>query len=450
MRFDLTIHGGTLVGELGICQADLGIRDGRIAAIAARLPEDAGAARLAARGLHVFPGGVDPHVHANDLGWSHRDDFAGVTAAAAAGGITTFLEMPQNEPPTTSPAALRLKQAAVAARARIDCGLWGGLVPGNLDALEPMWGAGVVGFKAFMVTARDIPRVDDPALLAGMRRLAALGGLVGVHCENDALVQEAMSRLRAAGRTDRRAHGESRPALAELEATRRALTLAAAARARLHVCHLSLADLVPDIEAARRAGTDVSVETCPHYLVLTEEDHWRLGPAAKCVPPLRTARDREGLWQALKAGRIDMLASDHAPHPLAEKQRGEAVVWEAPNGIQGIQLMLPVLLSEGVHRRGFPLAQVPAVFSANAARRFGLYPTKGSLRVGADADLALADLDREWEFGEGDILGKHRWSPYVGLKLRGRVEYTLSRGRLVYASGQVVGPPGRGRWIARP
>jgi allantoinase len=403
-----------------------------------------------ANGLHVFAGGLDPHVHAGDLGWTHREDFAGVSAAALAGGITTMLEMPQNEPPTTTVENLRLKRTAVEARVRIDCGLWGAIVPGNLDNLESLWRAGVFAFKAFMVTAKDIPRVDDYELVSAMQLIAAFGGLIGIHCENDALVIETMANLKKSGRTDRAAHLASRSMLAETEAVGRAMLFARSTGVRLHVCHLSVGSLCSNIRAARAAGTDVTVETCAHYLTLTDEDYLRIGPAAKCVPPPRPASEREALWAGLAEGIIDMVASDHAPHPVAEKRSGEKVVWDAPNGIQGIQLSLPLLLSEGVHRRGLPLARLAEVFSTAAAKRFGLYPRKGSLRLGADADLVVADTRRVWEFTEGNIIAKHRMSPYVGRRLTGSVAYTVSGGRIVFANGTVVAKPGSGRWIGNP
>ena len=447
--YDLLIKGGLLVGDSGILAADIAVHDGRITAIAPQIEPSLTQRTIDASGLHILPGGIDPHVHAGDLAWAHREDFAGVTAAAAAGGITTMLEMPQNDPPVIDPASFATKRAAVRNRSRIDTGLWGGLVPDNLEQLEPLWEQGAFAFKAFMVAAKDIAWVDDDTLRAGMARIARFGGLIGIHCESNAIVQAAITRLRASGRSDRRVHLETRSPEAEIDAVERVLRFAEATGVRLHICHLSLGSLLDSITAARRKGVDVSVETCPHYLALCDEDYLRIGPDAKCVPPPRTADEREALWRGIAAGEIDMVVSDNAPHPLEDKRRGDHDVWAAPNGIQSIQLTLPILLTEGLHARKIALERIAEVFSTGAAKRFGLYPDKGSLRVGSCADLAIIDLEREWVFQPDDLISKHRVSPYFDYRIKGRVEMTILSGEVIFEHQTVTATPGAGRFLPR-
>jgi allantoinase len=446
---DLLVKGGLLVGESGILAADIAVQDGRIAAIAPQIEPGSARRTIDASGLHVMPGGIDPHVHAGDLAWAHREDFAGVSAAAAAGGITTMIEMPQNDPPVVDPASFATKRAAVRARSRIDCGLWGALVPDNFQALEPLWEQGVYAFKAFMVAAKDIAWVDDDTLLAGMARIARFGGLIGIHCESNAIVQAAIMRLKASGRSDRGVHLEARSPEAEIDAVERALRFAETTGVRLHICHLSLGSLLDSITAARRKGVDVTVETCPHYLALCEEDYLRIGPDAKCVPPQRAAGERETLWRGIAAGQIDMVVSDNAPHPFDEKRRGDHDVWGAPNGIQSIQLTLPILLTEGFHARNIGLERIAAMFSTRAAKRFGFYPDKGSLRVGSRADLAIVDVEREWIFQPRDLISKHRVSPYFDYRIKGRVEMTVLSGEVIFHHQSVTAKPGSGRFLTR-
>jgi allantoinase len=277
----------------------------------------------------------------------------------------------------------------------------------------------------------------------------ALGAeILGVRGIDD-LAMRLQSCLERSGRRDMRAWCEARPPQVKLEAIGRALGLARATACRLHIVHRSTPEGGSLIAAARHAGQPVTVETCPHYLLLDEEAFVGLGPVAKCAPPLRARAALEGLWRQVLDGTIDCLSSDHAPCPPEEKARGAGDVWQACGGINGVQTLLPLMVSEGVHRRGMPLERLVALTSANAARIFGLYPRKGSLLPGADADIVIVDPDREWTITADRLRYRHRLSPFLGWRVKGWIEHVLVRGRTVVRDGELVGEPGRGRLIRR-
>jgi allantoinase len=359
--------------------------------------------------------------------------------------------MPLNaNPPTTDARAFALKVDAITPKAFVDYALWGGLVTDNVDALEGLERSGVVAYKAFMTEAgTEYPRAEDGVLWEGMERIAAWGSVLGVHAENNDLTVRLRERLQRAGRRDRRAWGESRPPAVELEAIQRAVLFAHATGCRLHVVHLSLPEGGSLVAASRRAGQPVTVETCPHYLLLDEEALVRLGPVAKCAPPLRPRAAVEGLWRQVLGGTIDFLASDHSPCPPEEKSRGADNVWDAWGGITGVQTLLPLTVSEGVHGRGLSWDRLVSLTSTNAAKLFGLFPQKGSLLPGADADVVILDPVREWTVTADRLLYRHPQTPYLGWTVRGWVDRVLVRGRMVVEDGEVVGTPGYGRLITR-
>jgi allantoinase len=398
----------------------------------------------------VLPGAVDAHVHLNDPGRAHWEGFATGTAALAAGGTTTAIDMPLNAiPPTLDRASFDLKVAAARGAARVDVALWGGLVPGDVDRLDELADAGVVGFKAFMSASgvEEFPAADDLTLLDGMARAARLGLPVAVHAESDALTSALAARAVAAGRTTMRDYLASRPVVAELEAIGRAILLAQETGCALHVVHVSSGRGVALVAEARARGVDVSCETCPHYLVLDADDAERLGAAAKCAPPLRERGVVEALWERVLAGDVDLVATDHSPSPAALKDTG-ADVFAAWGGIPGAQTLLPLMYAYGVHVRGLPVERLALLTATWPAARFGLAPAKGTLAVGADADLALLDPSQDWTVRREDLHDRHRLSPFAGLTLRGRVVRTILRGRTVFADGRPVGPP-IGRVVTR-
>jgi allantoinase len=407
---DLLIRGGEPL--------DVAIEDGVIAALGPGL-EGRAREEVDAAGLHVLPGVIDAHVHFNEPGRTDWEGWATGTRALAAGGTTACLEMPLNaHPPTVDGAAFDAKLAAARASALVDFGLWGGLVPGPVDRLDELAARGVVGFKAFMCDSGidDFPAVDPDALGAGMARAAALGLPVAVHAEDPAAL--------GAGGPSWRDWVASRPVEAELQAIETALALAEETGCSLHVVHVSSGPGVALVAAARDRGVDATCETCPHYLVLDEQELERLGTRAKCAPPLRPRAEVEALWEHLEAGRIAFVASDHSPAPPAMKAGDFATAW---GGIAGAQTLLALLLDAGLG-----LDAIPALTSANVAARFRL--PKG-FEPGADADLVLVDpSDRHVP----EPLDRHGLSPFAGRPLRGRVVRTLVRGTTVFRDGRIV------------
>jgi len=426
------VRGGTVVlpGAVPVL-ADVTVEDGVVAAIGPEL-EPSGE-QIDARGLHVMPGALDAHVHFNEPGRSDWEGWETGTAALAAGGATACVEMPLNaHPPTVDGAAFDAKLAAARASAKVDFALWGGLVPGPLDRMDELAERGVTGFKAFMCDTGidDFDAVDDDQLGAGMERAAALGLPVLVHAERPA-------ELRPMDGDGWRAWVASRPPRAELAAIERAIALAGQAGCSLHVVHVSTGAGVAAVAEARSRGADVTCETCPHYLALTEDDLERLGTLGKCAPPLRDAAERDALWEHLARGRITLVASDHSPCPPAMKEGGFRAAW---GGIAGAQSTLAVLLDEGA-ARSLPLAALADLVTGAPARRFGL--PKGRLEPRADADLALVDLRGEHAVEPFD---RHRANPFAGRPLRARVVRTLLRGRTVYERGRVA-PGAHGRLL---
>lgn len=436
----------------GRAVVDIAVRGGAISAIGTGLP--AAAEVIDAHGLVVLPGLVDAHVHFNEPGRADWEGWEAGTRGAAAGGVTTVLEMPLNaHPPTIAAPHFDAKQAVASKKAIVDFGLWGGLVNDNLAELPGLAGRGVIGFKAFMSDSGmdDFRRVPDGLLGAGLKAIARLGGglPVGVHAESHEMVERLMGESRARREVDRLAWCRARPAAAELEAIRRLVSCVRGAGpgARAHVVHVSTAEGLGEVHGAREWGLDVTAETCPHYLCFTEADFERIGPALKCAPPIRDAASRERLWAALLAGQVDIVGSDHSPCPAADKQKGERDVWQAWGGVAGIQATLPVLLTAGVHARGLSLERVADLTATAPARLFGLYPRKGAIVVGADADFALVDPDLTWSFGVEHLHTRSRISPYLGHTFRGAAVRTVVRGRTVFQDGVVVGKPGWGRFV---
>jgi allantoinase len=440
MSFDVLVRGGVVVGGGGQRRVDVGVADGLIAEVG---PELAGPAaeEIDAAGLHVLPGVLDAHVHMNEPGRADWEGFETGTRALAAGGATAALDMPLNaHPPTVSGAAFDEKRRCLERSALVDVALWGGLVPGGVEAMDELADRGVVGFKAFMCSSgiEDFGGVDDLTLYEGMRRAASLGLPVAVHAESESITAGLAQRAHAAGRTAMRDFIASRPAIAELQAIGRAIALAQETGCSLHVVHVSTGRGVALVADAHARGVDVSCETCPHYLVLTEDDAEALGNVAKCTPPLRPREESEALWQALEDGTLPMVASDHSPAPWALKSTDDA--FAAWGGISGSQTMLPLLVSEGHRARGLELDLIARITSGYVARRFRL-AGKGRLEPGAHADLVLVDVTASRKLLAGDLHYRHRHSPFLGWTVNAGVARTLVRGRTVFADGRIVGPP---------
>ncbi|WP_020617831.1 allantoinase AllB [Paenibacillus daejeonensis] len=447
---DLIIKNGTVVLKDDVRRLDIAIHEGKIVQLGEKL---GGAAdqTVDADGLTVMAGMVDSHVHLNEPGLGDWEGFETGTAALVAGGCTTLIDMPLNGiPPTVSVSALERKLAAAEGKSRIDYALWGGLVPGKLHELEGLAAAGVTGFKAFMSSPGDpseeaFREVDDHTLLEGMRILAGLGRVLALHAESEPIVSVLAEQAREAGKTSPADYAATRPVLAELEAVNRALFYAEQTGCALHFVHISSGEAIRLIQEARSRGMDVTTETCPHYLVLTERAFETVGAAAKCAPPLRDEAQQEALWELLADGAIDLIASDHSPCPAELKDKPD--FFEAWGGIAGAQNSLELIVGEGHVKRGLPLPLLSRVLSLAPARRFGLHPRKGEIRIGADADLVLLDLEQTYRLQQEQLLHRHKHNPYIGRTMHCRVTGVYSRGRHVYDGAAGLLAAGGGNWL---
>ena len=438
--FDLLVRRGKLVTPTGIITCDVAVSAGRIVEVATDI---VGAAReeIDARGLHVFPGVIDVHVHFNEPGRTDWEGWGTGSAASAVGGATAVAEMPLNaHPPTLDALSFDAKRAAAEAHSFVDFALWGGLTPVNLDRMQELAARGAIGFKAFMANSGiyDFPAADDATLLEGLRRAATLGLPVAVHAENDRLTAALAAKAIAEGRTGPRDYLASRPAIAEIEAITRALLFAEETGCAVHVVHVSTGRGIAQIAAARARGVDVTAETCPHYLLFDEDDLERLGAVAKCAPPLRPRREAHSLWQALAQGDIQIIASDHSPAPASMKTGDDLFqVW---GGISGCQSLLTSLISAGHVERGLPLPLLASVLAGCPANRFRI-AGKGRITAPYDADLVLVELGDELTLKSEDLRYRHQHSPFVGMTFAARPRRTILRGKTVALDGQVVGEP---------
>ncbi|MEO2202982.1 allantoinase AllB [Paenibacillus pabuli] len=446
--YDLVITGGTIVTEAAVERKDIGIRNGLITEISENI-DPAGTQIIDAHGLTVMPGVIDTHVHFNEPGLESWEGFKTGSAALAAGGGTCFLDMPLNAvPPTVTVRALQQKRDRAAGKTYADYGFWGGLMPGYLKELPLLADAGVIGFKAFMSSPGDkdkdgFRRSDDETLREGMRVIAETGKLLALHAEHEPTVARLTREARSLGRFGPESYTSSRPIEAEVEAVETALRYAAESGCRVHFVHISSESAAGRIRKARHEGVDVTLETCPHYLCLTDKDLAVMGAVAKCAPPLRDAEEQEKLWDGLQRGWFDFLSSDHSPCPASMKTGDD--MFESWGGIAGVQSTLELMLDEGYLKRGVPLPLLARLLSGAPAERFGLAPVKGRIAVNCDADLALVDLNAPYTLKASDLYQKHRHSPYIGRSFGCKVKMTLLRGRLTYSEGSPFLNQGTGR-----
>jgi allantoinase len=443
------VRGGTVVTEGSVLAASIAVRDGRIVGI---FEHDDGPSAvdelIDARGKLVLPGGVDVHCHFREPDPMQREGFELGSAGAAAGGITTVVEQPQATPPATSVATFRAKRAAASATSYVDFALWAGVTPDNLHELPGMREAGAAAFKAYLCSGSpQLPQVEDGILHAAMGSIAELGGVIGVHAENEAIVAHLTRELRGNGHHDPLSFAAARPVLAEVEAIGRAALLARSAGCRLHVLHASGGSAVASVVSLKHQSQPITVETCPHYLLLTDDALAKLGPLAKCSPPLRPSEEREQLWAAVARGEVDVLASDHAPYNLDEKLAGADDIFIAPSGTPSNETMLPLVLEEAVFERRLPLPLLARMMATNPARLAGLYPRKGTIAIGSDADLAIVATDEPWVVRGAELHGKQKWTPYEGRQVRVRVDRVIVRGQTVYHDRELKVAPGFGRFL---
>lgn len=446
MGVDLIVKNGTVVTPLTSLRGHVLVRDGKILEVAVR--DDLPSARevVDATGLHVLPGLIDPHVHFRVPGLEYKEDFETGSRAAAAGGITTVLDMPNVVPPTATVEAFHLKLERIRGRAYVDYGLYAVLVEGNGDQVFPLADAGVCGYKVFLgETVGRIPAPPDGELLDVWRRVAQTGLRSGVHAEHAGIVRHWERKLRAQGRTDPLAHVESRPSVAEAEAISRAILFARETGVRLMIHHMSCSEGVLLVRRGKDDGVDVMAETAPHYLLLEAEDMVRrgLGSLMKINPPVRSRGHGEALWRGIQEGVIEVLGTDHSPHTPEEKKAHDPLgdIWEALPGWPGVETGVPLMLTQ-VNAGRMTLNQYVKLQSEAPARAWNLWPRKGHVGRGADADLTIVDMRREAVIDKDRLHSKSKVTPFHGIRVVGVPVYTIVRGRVVMWEGRIDGPPG--------
>jgi len=458
MAVDLLIKNARIPVADDLVPTDIVINDGKIAGRVSGLGVDA-RETLDAEGHLVIPGCIDSHTHFNDPGFTHREDFRSGTAAAASGGVTTIIDMPDcSVPAVRSVADLETKLNRIAEKAVVDYAMWGGITgddvrDGRLEGLQAQADYGVCAFKVYMTpSVPTYSPVTDAQMLEVFKHASKTGLPVGVHAENLALCSFYSQKLQTEGRVDPLAWAEARLPLAETLAIEAVIRMAALTQARVHIVHMSTgggADLVGD---AKRRGLDVTAETCPHYLTLNYQEAMREHESfAKIAPPLRTESDNRNLWNALVDGRVDFVATDHAPYEISTEKTAPGMnIWTSYPGIPGVELMLPIMISEGYHKNRISMSQLVNALSTHPAIHYGLYPRKGSMEIGADADLTIVDLQREWTIDQAKMQTRAKYTPFHGMQIRGKPIKTIVRGQLTYDDSLgIVGKPGRGMFIRR-
>jgi allantoinase len=435
---DLIIRSQRVVLPDAIAPRSIHIREERIVFVGDYTEGVAGCEVIeAADDSVVMPGLVDTHVHINAPGRTEWEGFYSATQAAAAGGVTTLVDMPLNSiPPTTTLANFETKLRTARNDCFVDVGFWGGVVPGNTPELARMFAAGVVGFKCFLVPSGvdEFQHVTETDLREAMPELSRLGAMLIVHAELPGSISTDSSD------GDYRSFLNSRPRAAENAAIELMIRLSREFDTRVHIVHLSSAEALPQLRAAQEAGVKITAETCPHYLHFTAETVPDGATEFKCCPPIREETNREELWDGLRNGTIDFVVSDHSPCPGEMKLRESGDFMKAWGGIASLQLRLPIVWTEA-RRRGFSLEDMARWLCANPARQVSFAPRKGSIAIGSDADIVIWNPVQQFKVAAGSLHHRHKITPYDGEVLNGVVQKTFLRGRQVYDVGEFADHP---------
>lgn len=431
MTPDLAVTGGTVVSPQGRRRAHVYVDVGKIVDVSSEVR--AARRTMDATGLLVLPGMVDSHVHLMDPGPAEREDFPTGTRAAAARGVTTIVEHTHAHPIRTTD-DLAAKAAHLSGRSNVDFGLAAHTWPDRVADLASLWEAGVTFFKIFTCTTHGVPGLDEATLRRALSEIARFGGTCLIHCEDEAITAEAEERLRADGRTDGGVIVEWRSRQAEEAAVGMVAGLVGETGVRATVAHVSNPTVAEIVQRARDRGADLGAEACPQYFALREDEVLEWGALRKFTPPARARSDGDeaAMWGLVRDGTFTHFATDHAPSTRAQKLEGD--IWEAPFGLPGLDTTLPFLL-DAAHRDQISLEDVVRLYSEAPAHRYGLFPRKGHLAPGADADIVMVDESRPWTVTDDDIISKAGWSPYAGRRFVGAVAATMLRGEVIAADG---------------
>ena len=439
---NLLIKNAMVVSPDGIQQLDILVKDEKIAALAqpGTIPGCASCKELDASGLYILPGIIDSHVHFRDPGHTYKEDFSTGSMAAAAGGVTTVFDMPNNMPRTTGCAELQEKLEAIKDKAYVDYALYGLLTSGNADNLLDLVHSGVRGFKCLMgISAMNTPTGRDVDLWRGTDILKDTGVTVSVHAEDTDIVALVREELKAAGRNDIRAHMESHPTASETMAVSRAIMAAKSTGGRIHIAHISAKETVELVRKAKAEGVHVTCEVGPHNLYFTDADYDRKGSSLFMNPPVRSTEDQQAIFAGIKDGTVDMIATDHAPHSDEEKSI-ENGVFKAKSGFCGVETEVSVMLTL-INRGLLTLEEYAKIGSENPARLFNLYPRKGCIRVGSDADFTIVDMKQKYVVDKNLHHSRCKVTAFDGEELTGRPVYTIIRGNIVMDHGKLSDKP---------
>jgi allantoinase len=424
----------------------IGITAGRISGILSPEARVSCSEEIDASGRYVLPGAIDAHVHSYSF---PGEGFHHATRAAVAGGVTTIIDMPYDSGgPVFSGEALKAKKARIEREAVCDVALLGTVEKQpRLEKIRELAVGGVCGFKVSMFeTDKDrFPRIADGDLIEVFRTVSEIGLPIGLHAENDDIIRKALARERSVHPLDPQAHTRSRPRVAESEAVLRAMEFALWTHARLHIYHASHPRIFDLVELFRKQGAVITAETCTHYLTLNADALDRIGAKAKVNPPLRSEEERAGLWRLCGLGQVDLITSDHAPWPMNKKTADS--ILDSAAGMPGVETLVPLTYSEGVARGLVSILDMTRMLASSPARVFGLHPGKGSIRMGADADLIVLDPDAEGQIDEAKLHSSAGWSPYHNMRVQGKVDRTLIRGKTVFDGTDIVVDSGFGRFV---
>jgi allantoinase len=442
---ELVIRGRRVVTEHGVGPASVHVTRGYISSISIYEDVPAAAELIEAFDSIVMPGLIDTHVHVNEPGRTDWEGFETATRAAAAGGVTTIVDMPLNSiPATTTAQAFEEKLRSASDKLHVDTAFWGGVVPGNTSDLAKLWDAGVVGFKCFLIHSGvdEFPNATEGDLREAMPELARLGALLIVHAELPGPVEACCQAMGNESSRSYETFLRSRPREAENQAVELMIRLCRETGCRVHIVHHSSADALSMLRNAKRFGLPITAETCPHYLHFAAEEIPEGATEFKCCPPIRERANRERLWAAVGDGTIDFVVSDHSPCPADMKLPQAGDFMKAWGGISSLQLRLPIVWTDA-RARGFTIEDLTKWLCREPARQVGLETLKGRIKDGADADIVIWNPDREFKVEASMLQHRHKLTPYNGEVLRGVVEKTFLRGQMVYDDGRFFGPYGR-------
>lgn len=444
----LLIKNGRIVNSKREFKSNILIKNGKIVALLKDADNCEVEKTIDAMGRYIIPGAVDTHTHMMDPGYTERENFTTGTKAAAYGGITTVVTHHRTVPPVYSVKELNEKISYLSTKSVVDFGLKGGCSPTNIDKLKDMWERGVTGFKMFTCDLHGVKAMYPGFLFNTFSEIVSLGAIALIHCEDNNITLVNEEKLKKEGRKDYLSHIEWRSDLAEKIAVETVISIAKETGARVTIAHVSQPTLLKEVKEARDDGFPIFAETCPQYFYLTIDDLVKKGPWVKFTPPMKTRDDIEKMWDSFNKGYVSIISSDHCPHQKEIKKQGEKNIWNAPNGIPGVETSLKLMLN-AVNNGKTNLNRVVETMCENPAKIYGLYPKKGVIEIGTDADIVILDMDKEEILSHDKVVSKCKWTPYDGFRIKGIPDIVMVRGKIVLRDGKVIGKPGMGQFVPR-